>query len=92
MKNLGTCIKHRKYRQKMKLRTHLELQNCDVFDLVNVLKFKMWKGDGGYPLFVLGGFRSQKCSKKTMFLEKSLRRNAVNSSVFAFCGLLPWKM
>ena len=45
----------------------------------------MWKGGGG---LVLGGFGSQKCSKKNVFLEKSLRRNAVNSSVFAFCGLL----
>ena len=49
---------------------------------------------GGYypPLFVLGGFRSQKRSKKNIFLEKSLRRNAVNSSVFGICGLLPWKV
>ena len=30
--------------------------------------------------------------KSTFFFEKSLRRNAVNSSVFAVCGLLPWKM
>ena len=44
------------------------------------------------PLFVLGGFRRQKLSKKHVFLEKTLRRNAVNSSVFAVCGLLPWKM
>ena len=51
----------------------------------------MWKGGGGVPpLFVLGGFRRQKWSKKHVFLEKSLRRNAVNSSVFAVCGLLPW--
>ena len=50
-------------------------------------------GGGGYPpsLF-LGGFRSQKWSKKKRFLEKSFRRNAVNIGVFAFCGLLPWKM
>ena len=60
MKNLGTCIKHRKYRQKMKLRTHLELQNCDVFDLVNVLKFKMWKGDGGVPPLCFGGLQKPK--------------------------------
>ena len=30
-KNLGTCIKHRKYRQKMRLRTRLELQKLRCF-------------------------------------------------------------
>ena len=51
------------------------------------------RGVGGYPpLFVLGGFRSQKLSKNSIFLEKSLRRNAVNIGVFAFWGLLPWKV
>ena len=30
-KNLGTCIKHRKYRQKMRLRTRLELQKLPCF-------------------------------------------------------------
>ena len=54
-------------------------KNCHVFDLVNILKFKMWKGGGGYPpFFVLGGFRSQKLSKKSIFLKNYLRRNAVN--------------
>ena len=48
---------------------------------------------GGYPpLFVLGGFRSQKLSKKNVFLEKTLLGNVVNSSVFAcftfFCRYL----
>ena len=53
----------------------------------------MWKGGGGVPIFfVLGGFRSQKLSKKSIFLKKSLRRNAVNIGVFAFCASLPWKM
>ena len=26
-------------------------KNCFVFDLVNILKFKMWKGGGGVPFF-----------------------------------------
>ena len=40
---------------------------------------------GGYPpFFVVGGFRRQKLSKKSMFFLKSLRRNAVNINVFAF--------
>ena len=44
---------------------------------------------GGYPpLFVLGGFRRQNWSKKNVFLEKSLRRNAGNISVFAFLLLV----
>ena len=30
-KNLGACIKHRKYRQKMRLRTRLELQKWPCF-------------------------------------------------------------
>ena len=30
-KNLGTCKKHRKYRQKMRLRTRLELQKLPCF-------------------------------------------------------------
>ena len=30
-KNSGTCIKHRKYRQKMKLRTRLELRKLPCF-------------------------------------------------------------
>ena len=43
---------------------------------------------GGYPsLVVLGGFRSQKWSKKNLLLEKSLRRNAVNISVFALVAM-----
>ena len=94
-KNLGTCKKHRKCHQKKRSGRVLSSKNCHVFDFVKVLKFKMWKGGGGYggvpPLFVLGGFRSQKLSKKNL-LEKSLRRNAVNISVVAFCGLLPWKV
>ena len=49
----------------------------------------MWKGGGGVPpLFVLGGFRSQKLSKKNVFLEKTLLGNVVNSSVFACFYLL----
>ena len=35
---------------------------------------------------------AKKGPKRTFFLEKSLRRNAVNSSVFGICGLLPWKV
>ena len=48
---------------------------------------------GGYPhFFVVGGFRRQKVSKKSMFFLKSLRRNAVNISGFASFCLLPWEM
>ena len=72
----------------------LKVKKCHVFDLVKIWKFKMWKGGGGYPppLFVLGGFRSQKLSKKNVFLEKTLLGNVVNSSVFACFTFLRWKM
>ena len=80
-KNLGTCKKHRKYSSK----------NCNVFDLVKISKFKMWKGGGGVsPPLCLGRFQTPKKVQKARFLGKI--RNAVNSSVFAVCGLLPWKM
>ena len=64
-------------------------KKCFVFDLVNILKFKMWKGEGG---FVFGRLQKPKIVQKEHFFKKSLRRNAVNIGVFAFCGLLPWKM
>ena len=35
---------------------------------------------------------AKNCPKKSIFLKKSLRRNAVNIGVVAFCGFLPWKM
>ena len=49
----------------------------------------MWKGEGG---FVFGRLQKPKIVQKEHFLKKSLRRNVVNIGVFAFCGLLPWKM
>ena len=37
----------------MTLRTRLELQKLPCFfDLVKILKFKMWKGDGGVFLLL----------------------------------------
>ena len=71
--------------QKMTLRTRLELEK---------LKFKMWKGGGGHhpPSLFWEASEAKNGPKRAFFLEKSLRRNAVNISVFAFCGLLPWKM
>ena len=53
----------------------------------------MWKGGGGVPpFFVFGRLQKPKIVQKEHFLKKSLRRNGVNIGVFAFCGLLPWKM
>ena len=36
-------------------------KNCFVFDLINILKFKMWKGGGGVPFFrCFGRLQKQK--------------------------------
>ena len=48
---------------------------------------------GGYPPPSLFWEASEaKNCPKIAFFEKIIAQNAVNSSVFAFCGWLPWKM
>ena len=48
---------------------------------------------GGYPPSLFWeASEAKNCPKITFFFEKSLRRNAVNIGVFAFWGLLPWKV
>ena len=60
---------------------------------MNILKFRIWKGGGGYlPSFLLGGVRSRKLPKNSTFFQKSLFRNVVISSVSARFCFLPWKM
>ena len=49
-------------------------------------------GWGGTPPSLFWEASEAKNCPKIAFLKKSLRRNAVNIGVFAFCGLLPWKM
>ena len=39
-------------------------KKCFVFDLVNILKFKMWKGEGG---FVFGRLQKPKIVQKEHF-------------------------
>ena len=49
-------------------------------------------GWGGTSLLGFGGLQNLKMVQKEEVFGKLFRRNAVNISVFAFCGLLPWKM
>ena len=78
----------------MTLRTRLELQKLPCFWLSKNLKiYDVEGGWGGYPPSLFWeASEAKNCPKITLFFEKSLRRNAVNISVLAFCGLLPWKV
>ena len=64
-------------------------KKCFVFDLVNILKFKMWKGEGG---FVFGRLQKPKIVQKEYFLKKIIAQKRCKYRCFCFCGLLPWKM
>ena len=49
----------------------LSSKNCHVFDLVKILRFKMWKGVGGYPPLCFGRLQKPKIALKQYFSGKN---------------------